>query len=875
MRYLKIILTGLLLVAGLTLLWPQTSQATFGEGDGPDTSGPAAVTIPPQFTDAVVTSGLSSPTALAFLPDGRMLVTAKEGQLIRYKAGASPEKLTVLDLNTTGAGKVCSNSERGLLGIAVDLDFANNRYIYLYYTFNRFNQNRTNCGTGSQQPVNRVSRFQFTTATGDALNASTETVLLDYIPSAAGNHNGGDLHFGADGKLYISAGDGGCEMYKDGTDNTDSTRCGGGNRNSRSRNILGGKILRINKDGSIPADNPYASTPGTRRCGDPSQNNPVLAPPANAPFCQETWDWGLRNPFRFAMRPGTSDFYINDVGQGIWEEIDASSKNADYGWNVREGFCANGSTSDCGAPPAGMTNPLFAYQHDGENCDSITGGAFVPTGLWPGAYSGQYLFSDYVCGKIWRLDAAGGGTYTRTLFASGLLGPVYLAFGPYNGANGQNQALYIVEIYTGTIRRQSFTGSANRPPVAVIGATPKSGPVPLNVSFSAAGSSDPDNDALTYYWTFGDNGATEVSTGSTPTTSHQYTAAGTFYARLRVKDTSGAFSSYAQVRLDPGNTPPTPTIIAPANGTTFSVGQVFTLQGSATDDQDGPLAANRLSWTVIKHHDTHTHPFYGPVVGNNLVMPPAPEPEDFSSTQNTYLEIQLTATDSAGLSATVTRSIYPKIVDVTLASVPTGVGLTVNGQTFPAPHTFKSWAGLDLNLEAPGTVQSSGQTYNFSAWSDGGTALHEVTTPTGAVTYTASYVQGCAPKVVTVNTDTTNNPGCGTLRYALNIAAPNDTVDLTTLPDQTTITLADSLVINKKITLKANCATGPNGKARPGVILDGNGQNKVGLALSGGVTVEGLKIVNFGKQLIQVVKPSGGNGDNVLRCMVISKKLTS
>ena len=177
--------------------------------------------------------------------------------------------------------------------------------------------------------------------------------------------------------------------------------------------MLIGKILRITTDGNIPATNPFQG-PGTSRCNVTGSTTP-------GNVCQETFAWGLRNPFRIAFDPNSSGnrFYINDVGQGTWEEIDAAQAGADYGWNVREGFCATGSTTDCGPPPAGMTNPIFAYPHV-NGCDAITAGAFVPDGVWPGAYDGSYLFADYLCGKIFRLVPAAGGAFTATDFATDL-----------------------------------------------------------------------------------------------------------------------------------------------------------------------------------------------------------------------------------------------------------------------------------------------------------------------------------------------------------------------------------------------------------------------------------------------------------------------
>ncbi len=385
-------------------------------------AGPAAAAVlPAGFSDDLVAT-VGSPTALAFTPDGRMLVTTQGGTLRIVRNGAL---LTGPALDLTS--RTCSSSERGLLGVAVDPSFPTNRFIYLYNTHNLF-------GTC----VNRVSRWVL----GDDDVASGEVVLLDRIHSTAGNHNGGDLNFGKDGYLYVSVGDGGCDYAS-------PANCGGANDAARDRHVLLGKILRITRDpGVLPPDNPFLGT----NSGSCASTGSTTA----GNWCRETFAWGLRNPFRMAFDPNasTTRFYVNDVGQGAWEEIDLGAAGADYGWNVREGHCANGSTTNCGPPPAGMTNPIFDYGR-GDGCRSITGGAFVPTGVWPAAFDGKYLFSDYACGRIFRLDPDGRGGFTRTDFVTGLgsNSAVHLRFGPWNGT----QALYYTSYEGGgQVRRISY-----------------------------------------------------------------------------------------------------------------------------------------------------------------------------------------------------------------------------------------------------------------------------------------------------------------------------------------------------------------------------------------------------------------------------------
>ncbi|MFP2910774.1 PQQ-dependent sugar dehydrogenase [Pyxidicoccus sp. 3LFB2] len=687
----------------------------------------SAITLPPSYTDALVAT-VGQPTALAFTPDGRLLITTQPGRL-RIVANGALLPTPALDLNS----RLCTNSERGLLGVAVDPAFATNRHIYLFYTFNKFNTCTTNIANVA---VNRVSRF--TLADTHTVDPASELVLLDNIPSTAGNHNAGDLHFGPDGLLYISVGDGGCQLG-------DPSRCAGQNTTARRLDVLLGKMLRIRKDGSIPTDNPWYAAAGSRRCG-----NPAGVPPGTGP-CQESYATGLRNPFRFAFQPGTSTFFINDVGQGVWEEIDEGIKGADYGWNTREGHCANNSTTNCGAPPAGMTNPIFDYKHGAndasspfQNCNSITGGAFAPVGAWASGDDNAYFFSDYVCGKVFKLTRGTGGAVSVSAFATGLGGSsaVTLRFGP----SGTGQALYYTTYANGgEVRRINYTGTNNRPPVAALSASPTTGPTPLTVSFNGGASSDPDGDALTYVWNFGDGSAVVQTT--TPTTSHVYATSGAFTASLTVRDARGATSTQAAtVRIDVGNSAPVPTITSPATSLRFRVGQTLVLTGSATDAEDGTLPDSRLTWEALLHHDSHTHPLLTATSGNNLTLT-APAPEELAAITTSFVEVRLTATDSQGRSTTVVRNVLPNIVDVTLGSVPSGLALGVNGSTFTTPVTLKSWEGYTLNVSAPAQADATGAWKVWASWSDGGARAHGYVTPATASSLTATYTDGLRARV--------------------------------------------------------------------------------------------------------------------------------
>ena len=310
--------------------------------------------VPAGFKETIVARNLAKPTRMAIAPDGRIFVAEQAGKIRVVDRG---HLLPQPFLNITT--KVDSRAERGLLGIAFDPNFHTNQWIYVYYT--------------SKKPVphNRVSRF---TANGDVVMPGSEKILLEMQPlSGALNHNGGALHFGGDGKLYIGVGD-----------NADRG-------NAQSLSTLKGKILRINKDGSIPADNPYYHNAlGINRA---------------------IWAMGLRNPFSFAVQPNSGRIYINDVGQDAWEEVNQGIKGANYGWPMVEGKGSNPK----------YRNPIIAYSHSKgavQGC-AIVGSAFYNpvTEQFPSNYVGDYFYGDFCSGWIRRYDK---NTRTSQNFATGI-----------------------------------------------------------------------------------------------------------------------------------------------------------------------------------------------------------------------------------------------------------------------------------------------------------------------------------------------------------------------------------------------------------------------------------------------------------------------
>ena len=698
----------------------------------------ASATVPPNFTDELVTS-VGSPTAFAFTPDGRLLIARQPGVLRVFASGS----LLPTAALTIPASSICTNSEQGLLGVAVDPAFASNNFIYLFYTFE------------SPTCVNRISRF--TLPPSNIIAPASELVLIDNMPSPAGNHNAGDVGFGKDGFLYATIGDGGCDY-------AGNSGCAGANDAARDRHVLTGKLLRITSAGGIPATNPFQGA-GTARCN--------TGPTTLGNTCQEIYATGLRNPFRFAFDPNaaTTRLFINDVGQGLWEEVDEAQSGADYGWNLCEGNHPNNSAAvGCGASaPSGHVPPIFDYRHGVQvpgttsttNCNSITGGAFVPNGVWPSAYDGAYLLSDFVCGWIFRINN-GGSSWSAVDFATNLGGSsaTHLRFGPYQST----QALYYATFASGgQIRRVRYAIAGNNTPTAVGVANPLSGVAPLNVTFDATGSSDLDaGDTLTYFWDFGD-GTPEASTTSL-TIGHNYLANGAYTARLRARDQNFAFSTPVDIQIQVGNTAPTATITSPATTDTFRVGQSVTLIGSATDPEQGALPPSALSWTVLLHHDVHTHPFFGPAAGNNVVFT-TPAPEDLAAAANSFLEVHLTATDSGGLTGSANLDFQPLKIPLDLSTTPPGLSVAVNGGSFVTPVQVTSWADWTLQV-ATGPQTSAGTLYEFDSWSDAGAMAHNYVTPQTPAALSASFDPWPGPGGTSYHTltpcravDTRNAPG--------------------------------------------------------------------------------------------------------------------
>lgn len=627
----------------------------------------ASATLPSGFTETTVAIfGQSAfPTDMAFAPDGRIFVTNKYGQLRVIKNGAL---LAAPFVSVTTNG----SNERGLLGVAIDPNFASNQFVYVYYTVNT-------------TPIhNRISRF---TANGDVAVAGSEVVLMELEPVTTSFHNAGTIRFGGDGKLYIAVGN----------DNVNS--------NSQTLSNRLGKILRLNKDGSIPTDNPFYNT----------------ATGAN----RSIWTYGLRNPFKIAVQPGTGRLFINDVGFETWEEINDGIAGSNYGWPTCEGFCS--------PPNPSFRDPLYVYAHgDGDTLGrAITGGAFYnpATPTFPSQYVGKYFFADYVNGWIHYLNPSNN---TVTSFMGGVPNLVDLEVGP-------DGALYYLTIAEnpfsdgrGAIRKIQYTGTH----APTIGQQPVSQSVPAgsSVTFEVRASGD---QPLNYQW---QRNGVDI-TGATTSTYTIGSVAGTddgVQFRAVMSNSLGSVTSSSAILTVLANNSPTATITSPPTGTKYRAGDTINYAGLGTDPEDGTLPASALTWQVDFHHADHWHPgivpAYSGTTSGSFTVPTTGE-----TSADVFFRIYLTAKDSAGATNQTFRDVYPYTSTLTLATNPSGLQVTLDGSPVTTPYSTVGVVGMTRALGVMSPQTLNGTTYQFSSWSDGGAATHNISTPSVNTTYTANF----------------------------------------------------------------------------------------------------------------------------------------
>jgi glucose/arabinose dehydrogenase len=736
--------------------------------------GPAAAsTLPTGFRDSVVLSGLTNPTVLQFAADGRIFVGQKNGVIKVFQSLTDTNPVTVADLSA----EVDDYWDRGLLGLALDPNFPASPYVYVLYTYDApIGGTAPVWNDGCPTPPGpttdgcvvsaRVSRLQIS---GNVMTGS-EQVLVNGWCQQFPSHSIGTLLFGRDGYLYAGAGDGASfnnvdyGQYGATYAGDQANPCGdppGAAGIALSPPGAEGGALRSQSvrrtDGPATLDGAIVRIDPATGAGVPG--NPFYSSSdANA---RRIVAYGLRNPFRFTPRPGTDELWIGDVGWNTWEEIDrvvspTSATASNFGWPCYEGASPQSGYQGAGlnlcsslySAPGSVTAPYYTYNHSAcvvnyTGChtggSSITGVAFYQGGSYPAQYNGALFFADHTRNEIWAMLPGSNGlpdpsklqSFVGVDAAGGAAGhPVDLKIGPSGD-------LFYVDMDDGTVHRITYT-AANQPPTAVITANPTNGPVPLAVSFDGTGSSDPEGKPLSYSWDLNGDGTFGDATG--PTASYTYTTAGVYHPSLRVTDDQGAADT-ASVTVTAGNTAPVAVIDSPSSTLTWKVGDTINFSGHATDAQDGTLPASALTWSLILHHcftptDCHTH-LIQTINGVSSGSFTAPDHE-----YPCWLEVQLTATDSGGLTSTTSVRLDPKTVVLTFKTNPGGLvlsDLVVNEAPRTTPFSVTVVVGSANSVSAPSPQQFNKSTYYFSSWSDGGPQSHTITAPAVNTTYTATY----------------------------------------------------------------------------------------------------------------------------------------
>jgi glucose/arabinose dehydrogenase len=746
----------------------------------------------PGFTQEVAVGGLPFATAVTFSRDGRMFVALKSG-VVRVVRDGSLLTAPFVDVSAL----VNDEHDRGLLGIAVHPEFPDLPYVYLLYAHDPPGAEPEGGGARVAQllrveadpafdhdralaaPAGRVVLLGAASTLANIGNPNdgrdharpscmtgfsmSGAPVEDCIPSDENSHSIGTVTFAPDGSLFVGAGDA-----------SDYTAVDRRALRAQLLDSLAGKILRIDPlTGLGLADNPFfdPANPGRNR--------------------SKVWAYGLRNPFRFTVRPGTSDAYIGDVGWNAWEEIDAG-KGANFGWPCYEGGAASGheggnttslrqggyESSTVTGPAcallyaggsAAVQRPVFAYDHASDGAGGTGGasanaGAFYTGTVYPAAYRDALFVADYNRRWIRYLTFDGAGNATIRNFAREndvSVGPVQVLVGP-------DTNLYVV-MYRSSgseVRRIRYTAGGNTPPTAVAGATPRIGVAPLAVRFSSVGSFDPDAQPLSFQWDFDDG------TGSSdPEPEHVYAASGVYDATLTVREGTTPFASAtASVRITVGNEPPIATIAAPEDGGSYRIGDVIAYAGSGTSG-GVPLDPALLSWELRLRHNEHFHyDSLGTGAGGSIVVT--------EHGDDTSLDLCLTAHVPPDLEDTRCVALVPERTPVSIGGEPAGVLVVYEdeGVSLPTPAIVQPVIGSVQTLTAPAVQLSR----SFLTWTDGVTTRsRSFTVGEAPLSFTARYgnrrpnaalsaspTSGPAPLTVSFADSGSSDPEGDPLQYA-------------------------------------------------------------------------------------------------------------
>ncbi|MEM1056793.1 MAG: PQQ-dependent sugar dehydrogenase [Bacteroidota bacterium] len=697
----------------------------------PPASASLQANLPPGFylEDAAAGARFDTPVALAAAPDGRIFVAEKRGRVYVIQNG---QRITTPFLNIES--EVLNHHDRGLLGLTLDPDFESNGYVYVLYTVDHLET----ADRGRKDAYGRLTRYTVRTSNPNRADETSRRVLIgetfrEGIPACYFSHAPGTLDFGSDGTLFVGTGD--AAHYGRMDDGGEYDECFGSGKLPEIEDVgsyrslylasLAGKILRVDPATGLGLpSNPFYT-------GDPSDNE------------SRVWASGLRNPYRFAaLGDGSTDpadgnpgrLIYGDVGWKTYEELGVVSGGESFGWPCFEGPLANNEYqngnpphSGCGEfPQASQTFPSTYWHRNNATRSNpptragrtIVGGDLYQGTRYPVAYQGQFFYADYSQG--WMAYGRPGDTddsFTEAgLFSANTGTIVDVEYDP------ATEHLLLVDVWNGRIQRLRHTaGDANNPPVPVATSDVTQGMTPLTVQFGSSDSFDPDGDAFSRAWDFGDG---TTSTAANP--SHTFTQEGVYTVTLALTDVYNVTAT-TTLTITAGGTAPTAAIAAPLDGDWARVGETVPLIANASDP-DEPAANLFYQWEITQVHDDHQHfdVFTSSEPETSFVLP-----EHGADGEIVYYVVQLTVMDGAGLTDTVEQNLY----------------VQPEGSPLPAP-----WSSRDIGpVAVTGSTSASGGRFTVEGagdvWGNAGAFhfAHRDFGGDGAITARLSDLTGAHP----------------------------------------------------------------------------------------------------------------------------------
>lgn len=621
---------------------------------------------PPTWSAIPVSRQARNPLTMDVAPDGRVFYVERTGEVWAWSPKTGRVSLAAqFDVSLYG--------ENGLLGIALDPDFARTPWVYLFYALDDFQPppdfDADALPYDGPLGTNVLGRFLLK---GDGtLDLDSFEELLRTPSERVGGHEGGQITFLPDETLVLSVGDntipfGDADGYAPLDGRPDRNRYDA-RHTSPNPFDLRGKLLRLNRDGSIPSGNLFPR--------DGSEGRP------------EIYVMGARNPFRTAADPKTGRLYFGDIGPDAaidgargprgYDEVNVVDGPGNYGWP----FCIGENrpyneydyaTEEVGAPFScdGAVPAALAYDYvtvselalgnatsgDGRLTGrSAMAGTVVrrPPGKapyrLPDTYEGALFMTEWTRDIIAAVDVDRAGKLERVRRVVPwitLHRPVDLEIGP-------DGALYVLEYGTGfggdnddaQLVRIEHSPEGDLTPIASVAASRTAGIVPLSVHLSASGSRAPGANGVirSYEWDVDGDGAADYFT---PEVDHTFTQGGVQYASLVITDGAGRRSFPDVVEITTGNDPPVVTIEQPAAGTVVKRGTRIEVRGSATDLEDGAAECSRLAWDVRLGHNAHAHPqrVFNGCTGTFVVN----VPDDHANAQELFMVVELRYEDDGG-----------------------------------------------------------------------------------------------------------------------------------------------------------------------------------------------------------------------------------